>query len=131
RKFFQGRPLCDADMKDLTWIRPDGSEMAEAAWRDATLQAFGFRLCGRAMDDVDERGEPITDDTLLVLLNAGAGAVRFVLPDAHPGVRWAELLDTAREPESDKPRVLEVGESLELAARSLVLLRATRSKDPG
>jgi len=125
RKFFQGRPLCDADMKDLTWIRPDGSEMAEVAWRDATLQAFGFRLCGRAMDDVDERGEPITDDTLLVLLNAGAGAVRFVLPDAHPGVRWEALLDTAREPEPAKPRVLEVGESLELVGRSLVLLRAT------
>ncbi|MEK7384818.1 MAG: glycogen debranching protein GlgX, partial [candidate division NC10 bacterium] len=125
RKFFQGRPLCDADMKDLTWMRPDGSEMADAAWRDATLQAFGFRLCGRAMDDVDERGEPITDDTLLVLLNAGAGAVRFVLPDAHPGVRWEALLDTAREHEPAKPRVLDVGESLELAGRSLVLLRAT------
>ena len=125
RKFFQGRPLCDADMKDLTWMRPDGSEMADAAWRDATLQAFGFRLCGRAMDDVDERGEPITDDTLLVLLNAGAGAVRFVLPDAHPGVRWEALLDTAREHEPAKPRVLEVGESLELAGRSLVLLRAS------
>ncbi len=124
RKFFQGRPLCDANMKDLTWIRPDGSEMAEAAWRDSTLQAFGLRLCGLAMDDVDDRGEPITDDTLFVLLNAHAGAVGFVLPDAHPGVRWEVLVDTAQENDPARPRILDVGESLEVTGGSLVLLRA-------
>ena len=94
RKFFQGRPLCSANMKDLTWHRPDGGEMAEAEWRQATLRAFGFRLCGDAMDDVDERGEPITDDTLLILLNAEPESVDFVLPIAHPGAGWDVEVDT-------------------------------------
>ena len=35
RKLFQGRPLCSADRKDLTWHRPDGSEMAAAEWLQA------------------------------------------------------------------------------------------------
>ena len=88
RRFFQGRPLCSADMKDLTWHRPDGGEMAEAEWRQARLHAFAFRLCGEAMDDVNDRGEPVTGDTLLVLLNALPEPVDFLLPGAHPGVAW-------------------------------------------
>jgi isoamylase len=123
RKFFQGRPLCAAGMKDLAWLRPDGEEMTPAEWRQSTLRAFGFRLCGHAMDEFDERGEAITDDTLLVLLNAHAGGVAFVLPDAHPGRRWEVLVDTARE--RDEPRLrFDVGASIELTGRSLVLLGA-------
>ena len=122
-KFFQGRPLCDANMKDLLWIRPDGGEIDEAEWRDVTLQAFGFRLCGVAMDDVNEHGEPITDDTLLVLLNASPEAIAFTLPDAHPGVRWEVVVDT-REDGGAKQVLVDVGAILDVAGRSLALLRA-------
>jgi glycogen operon protein len=123
RKFFQGRPLCQAGIKDLAWLRPDGGEMAEAEWRESRLQVFGFRLCGEAMDDVDERGEPITDDTLLVLLNAGVAPVSFVLPDAHPGDRWEVLIDTAATAAPER-RTVAVGAPQPLAERSLQLLRA-------
>ncbi len=126
RKFFQGRPLCAAEMKDLVWLRPDGRElMTEAEWRAATLRALGLRLCGEAMDDVNARGEPITDDTLLILLNADPKPVRFVLPDAHPGVRWAALVDTSDPDEPVAPRLHEVGAAVSLRARSLQLLRGT------
>ena len=37
-------------------------------------------LVGDAIAEVDERGEPIRDDTLLILLNAGDAAVTFTLP---------------------------------------------------
>ena len=124
RKFFQGRPLCSADMKDLTWHRPDGGEMAEVEWRQATLRSFGFRLCGEAMDDVNERGEPITDDSLLVLLNAEATGVEFVLPGAHPGVAWELVVDTAGPGMVEPSPRLEVGARTTVAGRSLQVLRA-------
>jgi isoamylase len=124
RKFFQGRPLCSANMKDLAWHRPDGGEMTEAEWRQSTLGAFGFRLCGEAMDEVDERGEPVTGDTLLVLLNARPDAVRFVLPTAHPGFEWEVLVDTAGTGVSEPTGRLDVGASLAVGGRSLQLLRA-------
>jgi glycogen operon protein len=127
RKFFLGRPLCDAQMKDLAWIRPDGGEMTEAEWRSSTLRAFGFRLCGDAMDDVDEQGRPITGDTLLILLNAHSAAVGFVLPDAHPGVVWEVVVDTALAGEPGTPERRDVGQGVPLSARSLQLLRASRS----
>lgn len=131
RKFFQGRPLCDASMKDLVWFRPDGREMTDDEWRDATRQAFGYRLCGLAMDEVNEEGEPITDDTLLILLNAGAAEIQFILPDAHPGVLWELLVDTACEEEPAKARRLDVGSGLQLMGKSMMLLRAfCSSKNP-
>jgi glycogen operon protein len=123
RKFFHGRPVCGAGMKDLTWIRPDGREMGDADWSGAT-SAFGFRLCGLGMDDVNERGEPITDHTLLVMLNAQPDAAAFVLPDPHPGLRWELLVDTAEEGGTAKPVVFEPGAVLTLTGRSLALLRA-------
>jgi isoamylase len=135
RKFFQGRPLCQAGFKDLAWLRPDGAEMAEAEWRTATLGAFGFRLCGEAMDEVDARGEPITSQTLLVLLNAQPEPVAFVLPDPHPGTAWEGLVDTDPDPDPaagapDPAPVSPAGARLPVAGRSLRLLRAVREAPP-
>jgi hypothetical protein len=131
RKFFQGRPICSADMKDLTWHRPDGGEMTEAEWRQAMLRAFAFRLCGESMDDVDERGEPLTGDTLLVLLNAEPEAVDFVLPGAHPGVAWDRVVDTAGAGVLDPPSRLDVGDRISVAGRSLQVLRAWPARSGG
>jgi len=75
------------------------------------------------MDEVDDRGAPVTGDTLLVLLNAHSDAVRFVLPDAHPGVRWELLVDTSDKDARGFER-FEVGERVMASARSLWLLRA-------
>jgi isoamylase len=123
RKFFQGRPVCDTGMKDLTWIRPDGGEMTDADWGRVT-PAFGFRLCGLAMDDVNERGEPLTDDTLLLLLNGHPDPVPFVLPDPHPGLRWERVLDTGEDTSAPKPLLLDAGALLTLTGRSIIFLLA-------
>ena len=112
-------------MKDLVWYAPNGAEMTEAEWRAATLHALGLRLCGEAMDDVNARGEPITGDTLLILLNTAPEPARFVLPDAHPGIRWEGLVDTS-DPREPPRRVLrEIGAAVSLPPRSLQLFRAT------
>jgi len=126
RKFFQGRPLCAAGMKDLIWLRPDGGEMSAEEWPQSTLRSFGLRLCGQAMDEVDERGAAITDDTLLVLLNAQPDPVSFVLPDAHPGTAWEVLVDTAVPAEPSEAGPCPVGAGVSLVGRSLQLLRARR-----
>jgi pullulanase/glycogen debranching enzyme len=124
RKFFQGRPRCASGMKDLAWPRPDGSEMTADEWQASTLRAFGFRLCGQAMDEVDEQGRAITDDTWLVLLNAQAEPASFELPDAHPGTGWVLVVDTAVAGSPEEARPFAAGEQAELVGRSFQLLRA-------
>ena len=123
RKFFHGRPECAGAMKDLTWLRPDGTEMTDADWSERTT-AFGLRLCGLAMDDVNDRGESITDETLLVLLNPHPTAVDFALPEAHPGLRWELVVDTADDTAATKPSMLAVGALFPLPGPAVAFLRA-------
>jgi pullulanase/glycogen debranching enzyme len=107
---------------------PDGTEMTEAQWQEGDRHALGFRLCGQAMEDVDDRGQPITDDTLLVLMNAQSSSVPFVLPSAEPGVAWERLLDTARD-DGPGEGILKAHDTLPLAGRSLVFLRAIGGRE--
>jgi isoamylase len=123
RKFFQGRKIRGAEIKDISWFRPDGKEMSEDDWRNPEARTLGVRLAGDAISEVDERGNRIADDTLLLLLNAHHERVSFLLPAHRRGVRYELLLDT-REAKG-RPRkqtTLKGGAPYELLPRSLALL---------
>ncbi|MBI1993855.1 MAG: glycogen debranching protein GlgX [Deltaproteobacteria bacterium] len=70
RRFFQGRRIRGSEVKDLSWFRPDGKEMTEEDWNKPETKCFGLRLAGDAIEEVDQRGNRLVDDTLLMLLNA-------------------------------------------------------------
>ena len=95
RKFFQGRRIRGKDVLDITWLDPSGREMADDTWNSPGVRCLGVRLNGDAIDEIDERGERIVGDTLVMLLNAGDKAILFVLPATAAAERWMTLLDTA------------------------------------
>src|SRR5256714_3731487 len=68
RKFFLGRKIRGSDVKDISWFEPSGQEMSDAAWDAGYVKCLGVRLAGDLTGDIDERGEPIKGDTLLILL---------------------------------------------------------------
>ena len=80
RKFFQGRGIHGRQVYDVEWYRPDGHEMNDEEWSEARVRCLGMLLNGQLMDEWDERGKHIHDDILLLLLNANANDVPFVLP---------------------------------------------------
>jgi glycogen operon protein len=94
RKFFQGRPIHGAEVKDVMWLRPDGLEMTEAEWNAAHVRSLGVRLSGDVIHEVDEDGEPVVGDTLLYLLNAAASPIEFTLPALVQHAHWECLIDT-------------------------------------
>jgi isoamylase len=51
-------------------------------------------LNGDKILEPDSRGERITDDSHLVLLNADANPLEFRLPPADYGMVWKPVLDT-------------------------------------
>jgi isoamylase len=121
RSFFQGRPIRGAGVKDLTWFSPGGQEMDDAAWSTGFVRALMVRLAGDAIQETDERGHRLADDTFLLLLNAGHEGITFHLPPNGPGCGWERTLDTA---DSDWDRTFALrGTRYRLAARSLALLR--------
>ena len=106
--------------EDTTWLAPEGREMAESDWKLPFARCFGMLMVGRRLAERDERGAPIDDDDLLLLLNAHHDAIAFSLPEAP----WTVLLDTAR------PGVSVEGTTYSLQARSLALLATPRRRDP-
>ena len=130
RRFFQGRRIRGAEVKDLYWLRPDGKEMTDDDWAQGYVRCLGVRLAGDAMDEKDSKGRRLQDETFLVLLNAHHEPRPFTLPAHKRGVRWQPVFDTALYDKNGKPvTLLRGGDQYDLEARSLAVLRL-RSKQP-
>ena len=95
RLFFQGRPIRGGQVKDITWFEPNGREMSDKAWNASSMRGLGVRLLGTEIEDTDERGDPISGDTLFLMFNAHHEPIRFVLPRRNPAEHWKKLLDTS------------------------------------
>jgi glycogen operon protein len=121
RKFFQGRAIRGTDVKDISWFEPGGEEMSDAAWNAGFVKCLGVRLAGDLIGEVDDRGEPIKGDTLLLLLNAHHEDLPFQLPSTQPGQLWELLFDTA-SPQAQSVR-MEGEQKYALHARSVAVLR--------
>jgi isoamylase len=130
RKFFQDRRI-DPDAPDrevdggiehdILWIRPDGGEMTQAEWHAGWIRCIGLWLNGHTLDDVNSIGEPVRDDTFLILLNPHHEPVRFTLPQIRPDTAWEVCLDT-RTP-LIVPRWTRSKKTYLLIERSLAVLR--------
>ena len=100
-RFLSGERNEELDVKDVTWLAPDGVEMGAAHWSDGGARSFAMLLDGRGqMTGIRRRGE---EATLLLLFNAHHEPVEFTLPEAPGGARWVGLIDTAQPAEVELP----------------------------
>jgi glycogen operon protein len=121
QKFLHGRKIRGSEVKDLTWFRPNGKEMGEEDWNNPWMRSFGLRLAGDAIDEVDQEGNPIIGETLLILLNAHHEPLPFVLPAHKRDLKWELLLDTKTTISKMESVILKAGKPFEMEARSVAL----------
>jgi glycogen operon protein len=126
RRFFQGRPIKGANVKDVLWLNPGGNEISEEEWRNGSLHCLGMFLSGQGLDETDERGRKLSDENFLVLLNAYHEDVQFALPSFRPGTRWTAWMDTSREAGLRSVETYDGGAPYPLQARSMVVLLERR-----
>jgi isoamylase len=127
RRFFQGRPIQGANVKDILWLNPKGNEMSEDEWRDASVRCLGMFLSGQGLDETDERGRKLSDENFFMLFNAHHEDVNFTLPAFRPGARWGAWMDTSREGGLRTVETYDGGAVYPLQARSLVVLMERRN----
>jgi isoamylase len=96
-------------VKDVTWLRADGSEMAPEDWSNGLNRSVALLLAG------DGRS------ALLLVCNSYVEGVAFALPDPPFGGRWRLLVDTERGVVLPEPDFLDAGAKLILAGRALSL----------
>src|SRR5580658_6338470 len=126
KRFFQGRPIKGATVKDVLWLNPVGKEIGEDEWRDGSLHCLGMFLSGQGLDETDERGRKLGDENFLVLLNAYHEDVGFILSAFRAGTRWTAWMDTSREAGLRSVETYDGGAPYPLQARSMVVLLERR-----
>ena len=95
RRFFRGGPDGGDGLADIAWLTPSGREMAGRDWGTPYARAMMVFLNGDAITEPGPRGEPVRDDTFLILLSANAEPVTFTLPGPKFGRCWSVALDSA------------------------------------
>jgi isoamylase len=114
-RFLDGRYQEASGMADFEWFAPGGTAMSEAQWQDAGARSIALLVDGRVQKSaVSGQG---TDTTVLVIANAWAEGVEFVLPTRDDGHAWQLALSTA--PELDEALALEAGQTFICPPRSL------------
>jgi isoamylase len=126
RKFYQDRSIRGTEEKDIVWLRPDGQEMSDEEWGLGWVRSLGLQLNGETLGEVDEAGEPVKDDTFLIMLNCHHEAIQFFVPKPVTTDAWEIIVDTNDPDLEPCKRFCKPGESVELTPLSLVVARETK-----
>ena len=118
-RYLTGEYNQELDVKDVTWINANGSEMQESNWADAAMRCFGMLIDGRAQTTgIRKRGH---ETTLLIVFNAHHDVVQFTLPECTGGRQWSLLIDTNISGEENGS--FTTGEIYQVTARSLIVFK--------
>ncbi len=119
-RFLTGSYNEELDVKDVTWLRPDGSEMHDADWSDGNARSLGVLLDGRTqVTGIRKRG---SDQTLLIVFNAYHEVVQVTLLEVTGGKKWVRLVDT-NQPEADETDTFEFDHVYDVTGRSVVMFK--------
>jgi len=120
--FLTGEFDKDLEVKDVTWINANGTEMEDHQWTDADMRCFGMLMDGRAQTTgIRQRGR---EATLLIVINGCHELVGFTLPECAGGSGWSSLIDT-NVPDA-KGSAFAFGSRYDVTARSLLLFALRR-----
>jgi isoamylase len=127
-RFYHGREIPGTTIKDVVWLKPDGSEMREADWRAGDARSLALLLSGEAgVYHLTGQGEKEPDDTFMLILNASDAAVEYRLPEIGTLSRPAMLIDTARF-DAVIDEELPVANPYTVGARALVVISYRREQ---
>lgn len=124
RRFFFGSADHggESELGDIAWFTTSGKHMSDGDWHDGLARAVMVFLNGEAIAEPDVRGEPVVDDSFLVMYNAAPEPVVFTLPPREFGEVWTCVADTDHT--LGAGREVKAGKKVKITGRStLVLMR--------
>ena len=124
--FLVGHEQEGSGLPDVWWFRTDGRRMTQRDWGFADAHTLGVFLNGEEIPDRTERGDPIEDDSFLLLFNAHYEDVTFTLPARRFGSVWTHELCTEDPGLPAGEDQLTARSDVPVAARSLKVLRRIR-----
>jgi len=95
--------------------------MTDEHWDGEESRSLQVILDGHGFHAPDDRGEPIVDDTFLIVFHAAPEPREITLPEASWGRAWRRVMDTERGFAKDG-ETYPAGAALDVVARSVWLL---------
>ena len=120
RRFFQDRTIRGSVVRDIAWYGPDGNEASEESWNSGWSKSLGLMLNGKTLNVMDDNGDPVEDDSFLILVNASHEGVEFTLPSPPNGNPWLCVLRT--ENIEDHFAHVKLGDKIIVGGRALAVL---------
>jgi len=108
---------------DVCWFSADGQPMTGQQWHEPGERCLGLFLNGAAIHERDRQGQPITDDSFVVMVNGSDDDADFALPTAAPGGEWSFELGTAWPGTPAGAWLVPAGGSVGCPTRSVTVLR--------
>jgi glycogen debranching enzyme GlgX len=125
-RFLVGDYNEELGVTDVTWLASDGP-MTEDKWRDGGRACLGMLMDGRAQPTgIHKTGG---DETLLLIINAHADPIPFILPEVAQGDAWSCLIDTSRPELDEEEELFEFGHEYTVPDRSLMLFKLENSSE--
>ncbi|MBM2620277.1 glycogen debranching protein GlgX [Actinoplanes sp. LDG1-06] len=122
RRFFTGEPAGDSNLPGIAWLRHNGTPMEENDWEAGATRTMAVFLNGHGIPEPDALGEPIVDDSFLLLFNPTPEEVEFTLPEPAYGQAWEVAVDTA-DPLLAKAGTIKAQEGVPLPPHAMLVLR--------
>jgi glycogen operon protein len=127
RGWFQGRPIRphgkgQSQLPDISWFTPEGVEMEDEHWDTAATGSLQVYLNGAGILVPDERGQPLLDDSFIIIFHGHHDDTDFTLPDKRWGGAWVRVLDTERGFADQQERFV-AGSTIKVLSRSMWVLR--------
>lgn len=121
RRYFKNRRIQGEGIKDIRWLNTKGIDMSQEEWDTRFIRCMGMLLNGELMEEMDEYGNELKDDILLVLVNSYWEPISFTLPNEDLNHSWEILIDTDKEEIQENENIVE--SVYKIASRSMVLLK--------
>jgi isoamylase len=129
-RFFFSRSIKGTEIKDISWLRPDGQEFSPTDWGDGSINRLSFLVRGEAGEyHLTAKGEPQPDDSFFVILNAHFEGTGWVLPSISAGSRWRLLIDTESD-DNVSGALYEDGDVYAATPRSLAVFIREHAVEP-
>ncbi len=110
-------------IKDITWLRPDASEMTAAEWAQPYHKTGAYMLNGTSSGT-----RPHDDDFLIMASGDNYYTINYKLPAPPSGGNWQLILDTSQTTDETTVKELKPGSEYALKPYSFVIMTHKRPK---
>jgi glycogen operon protein len=97
--------------------------MTAEDWTSGDASTMTVFLNGSRIPERDALGEPILDDSFLLLFNPLGDGASMTLPDRSYGRTWETVVDTADPLLAARKRVWRAGGRIDLQAHTMMVMR--------